>query len=391
MTAGLTAAGLEIKTLEEIRDETAAAARGAISPNLNTGSRSPNGEIIGAASSQTRQVWEALQAVYTSRDPDQASGDALTALSAQTGTIRRAASYSTDLLDLDLDAGSYAAGSLIVHVDGDPTARFENAATVTSPGGVVAGVPMRAQATGPVRANAGTLTQIATSVAGFNAVDDDPEDASLGREVEKDSELRLRREAELARRGSSTVDAIRVDIENVDDVDSALVVENVEDTTVDGLLPHSVAAYVTGGTDAEVAAALWNSKGAGINTNGTTSVAHVDSQGVSHTVKFYRTSQTDIYVAITLTALTGKYAGDTKVKETIVDWGDANQKNGVDVIYKRVVALVLGCAGVVDATITIGTAPSPVGTTNIVIAPTAFADFDTSRISVSSSLISAPP
>lgn len=390
--AGLSSAGLEIKTLEEIKTAQSVKVRAAISPRLNTGSKAPIGEVIGAGSSEAREVWEVIQAIYAAQDPDQASGDALTILCKRNGTYREGATKSVDYLDLDLDAGTYAAGTLIVHVDGDPTIVFENELEVTSGGGVVAAVKMLAQVTGPQRANAGTLTEIATPVAGFNAVDDDPLDAELGRNIETDAELRARFFEELARRGSGTVDAIKVDLENVSGVLSALVQENVTDVTDgSGNLPHSVHAYVRGGTDADVAAALFEAKGAGINTNGSTSVSHTDSQGTIHTVKFTRATQTNVYIAMTLTAMIGQYAGDTAVKQALVDWGDANLDVGNDVLINRLIAIVLGVPGVVDLTLTLGTAPSPVGTTNLVVGPTAFADLDTSRVSVTSSLVTSPP
>lgn len=382
--AGLDTTGFVPKTLDEINSEMSSDVKSAISPTLNTSATSLIGEFLGTVSSQLRQLWELGQAIHASQDPDQANGASLTSVGTITGTVRRAPSHSTDLLDLDLDAGTYNEGDLVVYVVGDPTARFSNAEAVVSAGGVVSGVLMVADSTGPVRANAGTLTVIASPVAGFNSVSSDPTDATLGTDTETDTALRVRREQELTRRGSSTVDAMRTDLLQIDGVTFVAVYENVTDSTDGaGRPPHSVEVVALGGTTADLVAGIWEAKPAGIQTYGVSSSTHTDTQGVDHTIGYSRPTAIVLYVDMTVTYTTGRYAGDTVMKQAIVDYADAELSVGYDVLIAKLIQVAMSVAGVINVTVEVGLSAGG-GTLNadFVIGPREIADFDTSRIAV---------
>jgi uncharacterized phage protein gp47/JayE len=251
-----------------------------------------------------------------------------------------------------------------------------------------------AEETGPVRADSGTLTVIAETVAGFtsgtNALD-----AELGSEDEVDSVYRRRQVDELARPGSTTVDAIRTDLLDVAGVTYATVYENETDVTDgNGVPPHSIEAVVVGADDEVVRLAVFRAKAAGIRAYGTNSGTVSDSQGNSHTIAFSRQTDIPVYVSVTLTYLDGIYPGDTAVKQAIVDWADANQGVGHDVLRARLFErfYVAGAGGLVNITsLTLGTAPSPVSTSDIVIGVRQRATFDTSRIVITSSAVGGPP
>lgn len=80
---------------------------------------------------------------------------------------------------------------------------------------------------GPIAAPANSLTQILTPIAGWTSINN-PTAGVLGRFVETDAELRLRRIRSIRLAGNATVEAIRARIlQNVPGVTSALVFENV--------------------------------------------------------------------------------------------------------------------------------------------------------------------
>jgi len=389
--AGLSSSGFESKPLVDIESDIASRIRSGISPTLNLSSTSVIGQWIGSGASQLSQLWEALQALYASMDIDQAEGDRLGALTRLTGTTRRGATYSTATLDVTLAAGTYGAGALVVHVVGDSTARFANVASVTSPGGVVSGVLFEAEDAGPVRANSGTLTVIANPVVGFTAATN-PTDALVGSPQETDPELRKRHEDELARRGSSTVDAIRADLLEVDGVTFVQVYENDTDATDgEGRPPHSFEAVVLGGLTIDVLDAVWAAKPAGIRAYGTTSGTAVDSQGFSHIVGFSRPDDVLLYLNIQITAQQGRFVGSTAVVDAVLDYAAENIGPGKDVIHSRLVSVVMEQDGVIDASVTIGTSPLPVSTSNYVITPRQLARLDSSRINIGVSLVNGAP
>lgn len=388
--AGLSSTGLEIKTLEEIQNEINQSLRDGISASLNLTETSLLGQANGAYASQARQLWELALASHASRSRSQATGEALDAIGELTGTIREAATHSTVTVTVVATAGSYAAGTLILHPVGAPERRFANKTTVTGNGSYV----FEAEETGPVRADAGTLTVIAETVAGFTS-GTNPTDADLGSDVEIDSVYRRRQVDELARPGSTTVDAIRADLLDTEGVTFATVYENDTDVTNgDGVPPHSIEAVVLGGTDAVVRAAVFRAKAAGIRAYGTNSGTVSDSQGNSHTIAFSRPSDVNIYVSATLTYLDGVYPGDTAIKQAIADWADEYLGVGHDVLRARLFAefFVAGAGGIVNiSSLTLGTSASPVGTADITIGVRQRAVFDTSRIVLTSSAVGGPP
>lgn len=387
---GFSSTGFEVKTLEEILDEVAQEQIDSISEELDNGPESPLGHINASHANQDVKLWELGQEAYAACVPSQASGQALDDVCSITGTLRDPATYSQVNCNCTLAAGAYAAGALVAHPTGDPTARFANVAEVVSPGGLVSGILFRAEDTGPVRANAGTLTVIAQAVSGWTTVTN-PLDAALGALAESDTALRQKRELELARRGSTTVDAIRADVLDVSGVTYCTVLENDTDATTANGPPHSIQCVVEGGADAVVAAAIWGSKAAGITAYGSDSENVTDSQGYVRAVGFTRPTTVTVYLNISLTADADTYVGDAALKTALAEWGDENHSIGDDVIRSRVIAAVFELAGgVIDVTVLqIGTTEGGEVSANLTIAATERADFDTggTRIQITSTLV----
>jgi uncharacterized phage protein gp47/JayE len=387
---GLSSVGFEPKAQETIEADVAAALRTNVSPTLNLSATSSLGQYNGASSAQLAQLWEAIQAVYAARDPYQATGDALAQLTRLVGVERLAATKSTVLANVTLAAGTYVAGALVVHVAGDATARFVNRSTVVAPGGVASGVVFDAETAGVVRANAGTLTVIANPVAGFTAITN-PLDATLGTATESDAALRQRWSQQLARRGSATVDAIRADVLQVTGVTFVRVYENDTDATVESIPPHAFEALVLGGDDQAVADAIFATKPAGIQASGTTTATVTDSQGAGHTIKFSRPTDVNLYLSVTVSYLSGQFVGSAALKQTLADWGDDNLGPGNDAIHARLLGIIMSQPGVVDASLAIGNAPSPVTQANYAIGNRQIARLDTSRITVTATAVVGVP
>jgi uncharacterized phage protein gp47/JayE len=393
-TAYIDDTGVYIPTLEEIQQSIKDELLGTF-PLMDLTAESFDGQLIEIFADRLRDALELTVAGFAGMDPAQGTGFQLRAISSITGTLARAAQPSVVPCTVTVTAGTYAAGTLIAHVDGDASIRFFNQADVVAAVDGTEDVLFECEVTGPTAINTGTLTVIAETVTGWSAVTNtegtDGSSATLGSVAESDSTLRLRREAEIDLKGSARAAAIRADLLEVDGVTAAKVTWNDTDATVGGIPAHAIACYVTGGTDADVAAAIANSKADGIQAYGTTTVNVTDEQGEVTAIGFFRPSATDVYVTVTLDALESSYAGDAAVKAAILAY-IAPSPTGRDVIYKRISSLIMDVAGVVDLTsLTIGTAPSPVGTSNITIAVGAYATSATPKILVTSNLIAAEP
>jgi hypothetical protein len=369
-----------------------------ISNKLNLAATSLLGQLIGVTSSQARQLWEALQAVYASRDPRQATGDAFAAILALTGDSFLPAAPSTADMTITLAAGTYAVGLLKVNVAGDATKVFANKFEIVTAGTTLTDQVFECLTNGPTVANANTLTEITNPVVGFSAPTN-PAAADVGRDQETVAAARIRRLFGLARKGSSSVDAVRADLANEDNVpgvDFVSVLENDTDTTdADGLPPHSIRAVVLGGTDADIARTIFASKAGGIATSGGVTVVVTDASGNDHDINFSRPTTVGIKFSGSFDYQEGAYEDDTAaedaLKAALLAAFEEYQAVGRDVIHARYVKAIMALDGAIDIALGVAKLPDSPGTANITIGALELATLDISDISINAIAQAAPP
>lgn len=254
--------------------------------------------------------------------------------------------------------------------------------TETTPG-ELPHVEIRFQAVekGAIEARAGTLTTIETVIAGWDTATN-ATDADVGRDIETDADLRIRRDQTLAIFGSCTVDALYSKIRAIDEVDAARVFTNRENITVGILPPHSVHCVVKDGDEDEIADVIWHNVPAGIEMYGTTHVVVVDSQGFDQDIYFSRPSDVDIYLEVDLEVDTDLFPdnGEDTITDSILAYAGDHFSIGDDVITDWLYCPINCVPGIINITIRIGTAPGPLTDANIPIGDIELALFDSSRI-----------
>lgn len=441
--------GFNKKTLADILESIETKEKADIRADLDVSPDGPVGQFNGVFAQEAKEVWDVLQDVHSARDPNNAEGAALDALLAITGAARLQATPSTfkaatgnpltltgvpttivpassqasvsgtgDAFSTDADgtivalaawapttayvigdrvtnggetyeaeiagtsAGAGGPGGtdpLVPEVDGTVTWRFMGTGT-----GAV-DVDATAVLTGPTAANAFNVTTIDTPVSGWDGVTN-LSDATVGTSIETDEAARIRRDALLRQTGKATLEAIRAAVLNVSGVTEAIVFENTTLITDGSGIPgKAFEVVVLGGADADLRQAIFDTKPIGIEAHGTISGVVVDTQGISHTIKFSRPTAVPIFMAYTLVT-DGNYPldGDTQVKNAAKALGDA-LNIGDDVIFEQFKCAAFDIAGVVDITsFFIDTSASPAATANIPILVREVATFDTGDISVSS-------
>lgn len=252
----------------------------------------------------------------------------------------------------------------------------------TTPGINQGVVNCTAEETGPVIAPAGTLNVIETPVSGLTRVIN-VEDATVGRNVETDLELRQRRAQTLQVAGKATPDAIRAALLEIDGVTDAFVFENDAMVYVNSRPPKSYECVVNGGDNTEILQKIWDSKPAGIEPFGSYSGLAFDSQGQSHTVSFSRPTQINIYLEVDLTTNSDfPVNGLALAEQALLDQGNAFGIGKDVIVYPKLVSALNDIPGIEDVVIRIGTAPGPTLDDNILIDISQIASFDTSRITV---------
>jgi uncharacterized phage protein gp47/JayE len=396
-TYGLTADGFVAKTLQDIEAGMVAQQRANIDPGIDTSQYGLIGQLNGIMASEIAELWELAEAVNDAMDPAKAGGASQDALYGLTGPEREDAKPSHVLCTVVLAAGTtIGPREAVASVVGSPTSKFTNVAAMVNVGAVPAtllDVPFESLATGPVQANAGTLTQRDTLITGWTSVTN-PLDAELGSGVESDAAYRQRREDELAAQGGGTVDGIRADLLQLDTVTACTVIENTSGTTdAEGLPPKSFEAIVRsvlGATDADVIAqSIWSNKPAGIETWGSASGTAVDSEGYPRVMRFSRPTELAVYVALRLTVVPAEYIGDAAVNAAIVASAETPGSPGyldvgVDVYAGSFVTVAMQQRGVLNAEcrVSLVSAVYDTGLSAVVTAQREIGALDTTRISI---------
>lgn len=444
MDYGLTTTGFALKTQSVIKDEWDAEMRSEFGAGFNLEPETPEGQFVGISVTREALIWEQMEAVYHGTgNPNGSTGNALDNLCALTGVERLEAASSVVVLTATGTPATVLAEGRVASVE-DAGDRFVTTAEATiaalnayqnghdyavdvratyggkawqctvagtsdvaggpagNPGDLVVhgtvtwlclgagtgAVDVAAQSEdyGAIPAFAGSLNTIETPVSGWAGVIN-VLDADLGRDEEKDAALRVRRRDLLRSQAAAAVDALRAAVLQVAGVTSCTIFENEASyTDADGRPPKSFEALVEGGADADVAAAIWKNKPAGIATYGTTSVAVQDSAGGSRTVKFSRPVDVLVYVVANIVKDPALFPlnGKTLIKDALVAWADAYHKIGRNVVSSSLVPQIFnGAGGVVDCPAPfIGTDPNPEASDTIVVDTRSRARFDTSRVIV---------
>lgn len=333
-TRYVTPTGLVIPSVSDLLDLFSTDQRSEVDPLLNTEPDSPQGNFNGIFASHLREAYEVLEIAFNAQDPDEAEGSLLEDVSAITGTEREPATRSrldgTRRATATLDASAALPIGSVASIAGNPAIRFETTEAVTATAAGDYLVAMRCTTTGPIPANANTLTTIATPVIGWQGINNNF-DAVLGNDEDSDPQLRNRREEELRATGSATVDAIRADVlaiildDNSKPILDCTVFENYFDTFsfIYSLPPHSLEVLVYDGVSAAtsndlIAQTIWDTRPGGIQMLGFTSGIAKDSLGADRVVKFSRPAISEIDISVSI-EVDASYAGDTITKQALID------------------------------------------------------------------------
>lgn len=228
----------------------------AIDPDWNLDADSPDGEKLGIDAEMFANLDEGIVAAYRSKDPDSATGEALRNIGKISGVQIREATYSVAPVTVRGTAGT------AVPANSQVRSRIDNTVWLTT-APIVIGVSQTgtgfATCTTPGRvlAAAGELTIIGTPYPGWSSVTNG--EAAAGEAAETDIEFRVRRNNSVSLPGSNQKDNMKAAIANVPGVTDVEVLENNSDEPKDpdGIPYTAIAVIVNGGSDADVALAMY--------------------------------------------------------------------------------------------------------------------------------------
>ena len=334
---------------------------GAFGSTFDTTPESPDGQVIGIIADEISQCWGQAQLAYNAYRPGAVEGVGLDNICELTNTKRYVNRHSRVTVELSGASGSIVpAGSLV----SDGTMQFVTATQCIIPGDVTAIAVNSGEY--PIAAN--TVNKIVTTgISGWTGVNNDAV-GETGINYETDPALRSRRDRTTASGGSTTVEAIYAALADLN-LTYIRIRDNDTGASIGTQPAGTIYVVVDGGTKNDIAQRIYNVKTGGVPTHGTESVTVSDSKGYPHTIKFSRSSNTEIFVKGKFKRRVGSNISSNdaaiNLRDAAVSYLNSLQP-GEDVVWSRMFGpLANAVSGIEILELFIGLAANP--TTNATI------------------------
>lgn len=316
MANELTANGLTLSTLQQVIDQikngtaTYPGFFQIYGPSINVEPNSPDGQLINLIAQVAIDLEELAAQINAGFDPDQAVGRVLDMRCAINGVVRRAGTYTQQPITVTVDrpvtlSGLDTAPASAFTVSDSSGNRFKLLNTYSFGGAGSVSLAFQAETMGAVLTTPNTINQVVTVILGVTAVNNPSAATSVGTPEETDTALRIRRQNSVALPSRGYLDGLLGALLNVDGVTQAIVRENDTNATVDGIPAHSIWCIVLGGTNADVADAIYRKRNAGCGMKGATSVTITQVDGTPFSVEFDRPTNQNLWISFNATAVTG--------------------------------------------------------------------------------------
>jgi len=307
---------------------------------LNTEPETPAGQLVDSQTASIVQKDSEILYLANMLNPLKATGIFQDALAEIYFLQRKPAIASSAVIKCTGLPGTVIPVSAQVMSTADDTV-WQNTEAVTIGADGTCECVFECQSSGLISAAAGTLSRINTMVAGWDTATNEAA-ATVGQNAETQGAFEARRYASVGLNSRGTIAAVYARVANCSNVVSCIVRENKTNVPieVDGyfIKAHSVFVSVVGGTDEDVAEAIYNSCSAGCDYNGNTTVAVTDAATKAvENVTFYRPDEYDVYVKVTLAgrdSLPDEY--EATVKKAVYDnfYGESTATIGGDPILR---------------------------------------------------------
>jgi uncharacterized phage protein gp47/JayE len=266
-------------------------------------------------------------------------------------------------------------GTVTTELDGDLLVLMDNAESVSvsaNLAAVEAGNLSLWQAidTGRKLLPAGTLTEIATPVAGWQGVENRT-DGIPGTERETDTQLRRRREQSIGISALGTLEAITATLRQLEGVSAVTVRDNTGTTTDgDGIPPQHVWAIVAGGQPQDIARTLFKIRAGGIGLKGDEVEPYFSEiTGVTYDIRYDRPTSVDVWISMDLTVNPSIFPADgaNRIRQALVDMA-ANMQSGDPLLFSRLYTAINSVPGHFVTDLRADTDNPPLATGNINVA-----------------------
>lgn len=327
INVGVTADGFINTDRQTIYNAISDRLQAAFGTYFDTSAESPDGQYIGVVADLAKQCLDIAEEAYSQYNPNTAYSVGLDQIVTLNNIQRFINTPTTVTVKLDGTAGTSIAKGSRIQDDND------NIFTINDTTILPSSVTATCTVTGPINIADNVVWTILDPVDGWNSVQN-PEAGYAGVTYEEDAALRARRANSTTLDGTGPIDAIYSALAKLG-LEFIAILDNDTENEVDGQPPGTIQVIVKGGTPSEIAQAIYQKKGTGIRTYGSTSQILYDSKGYEKTIKFSRPVDTPIYATVNIKRLKGssndasvyvqsaciEYLNNTKIGDTIV-WSE---------------------------------------------------------------------
>ena len=385
---GVTKYGFRRKLYSEALEERIIRARRVFGVNIDTSETSFLGKFIRNAAWDEAELWERIEEVYFSAYVNFSEGTDLDSVGQYLTITRRPAVRAKGIVKITGADDTFIPKGFRLATKSGKVYETTDFARIVN-GSV--DVPVKSIEAGKAsNALAEEVDMIVNPTFGIDKVIN-PKPIEGGLDLESDKEFRERYKKSYSRAGGSTVPALTAALLDIDDVIDGEVRENFTMQTIDGIPPKSIACYVFGGTDDEVAQTIFENKPAGIEAFGAIYKYVQDKKGFKHKIGFTRARTEYIKLSITLKK-DEEYKGDDVLKRAIINYIGGTDSDGLtytglklgdDVILSKVIGAMMCLGGIADVSVKMAKANESLVSNSVKIPREAIARTSPDRIEIS--------
>ncbi len=372
---GITINGFKRKSYNEILEDLQVRAREVFGDNINISNTSFLGMWLQNEAWEIAELWELAEDVYYSPFVDTSEGLSLDSTGKYITISRKPAQKSKGIITIEGREGTrIPKGFRVGNEQLNIVFETIESGAIGETGSIdIPIISINSGLNQNVPAN--TLIKTVNPISGVGAIYN-KDITKDGTDTETDKEFRERYYRSVSKGGSSTRESVEAALLDMGNVTDAFVEENETMEYKEDIPPKSLAPYVFGGEDEEIAKAILTSKAGGIRSYGTTEVIVKDSKGIEHTIGFTRPIVKDIYVKLNIARDKG-YIGDDVVIRAVINYIGGEDKDGIsykglrlgeDVIISKVMSNVMCLQGIKDIEVEISLDGEIYQSTNLKIA-----------------------
>jgi uncharacterized phage protein gp47/JayE len=321
--------GIVTDDLQTIIDDLTTAFKNIYGQDINLEQSTPDGQLINIFAQAKIDTLNLATQLYNIFNSETVVGRAQDNLYKLVGLYRKSSQFSFVQVNVTIDEPVNLSGldDEIENINGvgytvsDTNGNnfiLSNSVNLTSAGTFL--LEFRAQNVGAVQVLPNTIKNMVSVIRGVRSVNNPGIQYLTGNDEETDSEFRIRFNKSRSISGKGFGDSLLAALLNINLVSDAQVYQNRTHTTdEDGTAPHTVWCIVEGGTNEDVAQAIYSNVTDGAGMRGDVQVVVQKSNGMFQTIRFDRASSEPLYVRATLKNLTTENLDLDSIKEYLIN------------------------------------------------------------------------